>query len=242
MPLPSVRFTIRSLMIAVVAVAGLLSLRNVWTVVVIALSLPGLALLVARWLIFRGHRHFASAFFWVPASLTNVLYAAACIRPDVYLLGPLFLGWLFVIMPTIAAFGPAWAILATRDGAIPQRHPLLAWFSVAVLSVLPLSTLWTLWPLHMAFLIARPALERLADRVASGQAVSFPQRAGLFRVAGAAVDPISGNVGLMVDPNSNGPTGFVRVCPGTSPNRTGPFAWDDLEVYLGWGWEYREAD
>jgi hypothetical protein len=244
MPLSHFRFTIRSLMIAVVVVAGLLSLRNVWTVIVIALSLSGLALIVAQWLISRGHRQFTSAFFWVPASLTNALYAAACIRPDVYLLIWLFLGWLLIVLPMIAAFGPAWVILATRKGVVPRRRPLFAWLAVAVLSVLPAVTLWTLWPLHTAFLTARPALDRLADRCAAGQAVSYSQRVGLFRIGGAAVDPMSGNVGLMVDPNPNGPTGFVRVCPGPSPkpNRTGPFAWDDLDVYLGWRWEYREED
>lgn len=145
-------------------------------------------------------------------------------------------------MPTVAAFGAAWAILATRRGEVPRRSPPSAWLSVAVLTVMPLATLWTLWPLHLAFLTARPTLERLADQVAAGQAVGFPQRVGLFRVAGSAVDPISGNVGLMIDPNANGPTGFVRVLPGTSPNRRGPFGCDDLDVDLGWGWEYREED
>jgi len=78
--------------------------------------------------------------------------------------------------------------------------------------------------------------------IAAGQAVGFPQQAGLFRVAGSTVDPISGNVGLMIDPNPNGPTGFVRVRPGTPRNRRGPFGWDDLDVALGWGWEYREEE
>lgn len=87
-----VRFTIRSLMIAVVVVAGLLMLPVVWGVIGLALSLPGLAVLGAHWLVFRGHRHLVAVFFWVLASLINVLYAAACICPDVYLLGLLFIG------------------------------------------------------------------------------------------------------------------------------------------------------
>ena len=46
----------------------------------------------------------------------------------------------------------------------------------------------------------------------------------------------------MIDPSPSGPTGLVRVRPGDPPNRCGPFRWDDLDVDLGWGWEYREED
>jgi len=229
-------------MIAVVVVVGLLALPTDRSVIVIALSLPCFALIGAQCLVFRGHRHLAAFGFCVLATLTNVLYAAFCVAPDSYLLIPLFLGWLVDVVPTIGGLGAAWAILATRDGAVPRRSPQKAWLSVIALSVLPLVTLCTLWPLHLAFLTARPTLERLADQVAAGQAASFPQRAGLFRVAGSAVDPISGNVGLMIDPNPSGPTGFVRVRRGTPRNRRGPFGWDDLDVDLGWGWEYREED
>jgi len=229
-------------MIGVAAVAGLLALPTGTAVIVIALSLMCLALIGARWLVFRGQRHLAAFGFWVPATLTNVLYAAASVAPDIYLLTALFLGWLVVIVPTIGGLGAAWATLATSERAVPRRSPPTAWLPVIVLSVMPLATLWTFWPLHLGFLAARPTLERLADRVAAGQAVGFPQRVGLFRVAGSAVDPITGNVGLIIDPNPNGPTGFVRVRPGAYRNRGGPFGWDDLDVTLGWGWEYREED
>jgi hypothetical protein len=105
-----------------------------------------------------------------------------------------------------------------------------------------MATVRSLWPLHLAFLAARPALEHLADRVYAGQATGFPRWAGPFRVARTAVDPVTGNVGLMIDPNPGGPTGLVRICPGSPPDPRGPFGWDDLRVDLGWGWEYREED
>jgi hypothetical protein len=55
--------------------------------------------------------------------------------------------------------------------------------------------LFTHWPLRLAFLASQPALDRMADRVAGGQALRGPVRASLFIVIGAAVDPSSGNVG-----------------------------------------------
>jgi hypothetical protein len=229
-------------MIAVAIVAGLLALPNGCGVIVIVFSLPCLAVIGAQWLVFRGQRHIAAFGFWFLATLTNALYTASCVAPDVYLLVPLYLGWLVIVAPTIGSLGAAWARLATRQGAVPRRSPPTAWLSVIALSGMPLATVWTLWPLHLAFLTVRPALDRLADQVAAGQAAGLPQWAGPFRVARSAVDPVSGNVGLMVDPNPNGPTGFVRVRPGIPPNRRGPFGWDDLHVDLGWGWEYREED
>jgi hypothetical protein len=84
----------------------------------------------------------------------------------------------------------------------------------------------------VAFLAFKPALDQVADQVAGGKAAGFPQWVGPFRVAHAAVDPESGNVGLMIDANPNGPTGLVRVQPGHPPNRVGPFGWDDLRVGL----------
>ncbi|MFI5454209.1 MAG: hypothetical protein ACHRXM_02040 [Isosphaerales bacterium] len=150
MRLPHVRFTIRSLMIAVAIVAGLLSLPTGWAVIVIALSLPCLALIGARWLVLRGYRRVSAFGFCVFATLINVLYAASCIAPDVYVFIPFFLG-LVIVGPTIGGIGAAWATLATREGAVPRRSPLAAWWSVIAVSVTPLVTLWTLWPLHLAF-------------------------------------------------------------------------------------------
>lgn len=242
MRLRGIRFTIRGLMIAIGIVAGLLALANRYGVIVLALSLPCLGVFGAEWLVFRGHRQLAACGFWTLASLINLLYAASCVAPDVYLLIPFFFGWLIIVAPTIGGLGSAWARLATRQGAAPRRSPPAAWVSVIALCLLPLVTLLTFWPLRLAFLTVRPALDRLADQVAAGKAVVFPLWVGPFCVARSAVDPASGNVGLMIDPNPSGPTGLVRVRTGIPANRVGPFGWDDLLVDLGWGWEYREED
>jgi hypothetical protein len=229
-------------MIAVIVAAGLLSVSSGWGVIVIAVSLPCLALIGTQWLAFRGHRHVAAFGFWVPAILANTLYIACCIAPDRYLLGRLFLGWLVIVVPSIAGLGTSWAMLATREGAVPRLSRPAAGFTIFVLAVLPVLMLWTFWPLHLAFLMARPTLELVADQVAVGQAVGFPRRAGLFQVLGSAVDPISGSVGLMIDPNPIGATGFVRVHPGTAPDQRGPIVGSELDVNLGGRWWYREDD
>ncbi len=194
------------------------------------------------WLVFRDLRYLAGFCFWAPAILANALFAAFCVSPEIYFLGLVLFVWLIFIMPTTAIFGVAWAVLVTRNGVISRRFPPMAWLSILALSVLPLVTVRTLWPLRLAFHAARPTLERLADQVAVGRAAGFSQWAGPFRVAHSAVDPVSGNLGLMIDPNPNGPTGFVRVRPGIPPNRRGPFGWDTLHLDLGLGWEYREED
>jgi hypothetical protein len=153
----------------------------------------------------------------------------------------LFVG-LVIAVPTITALGIAWAVLSYRDHSLPERHRQAIGISVFVLTVLPVLTLWTFWPLHMAFVSARPALDRLADQVAVGKAVGFPQQAGLFRILGSAVDPASGNVALLTDDNPNGPNGLVRVRFGNGSNAKGPIVGSNLDVNLGGGWSYRDDD
>jgi hypothetical protein len=46
----------------------------------------------------------------------------------------------------------------------------------------------------------------------------------------------------MIEPNPDGPTGFVRANLANPEIRAGPFRGDDLCVDLGWGWDYREED
>jgi hypothetical protein len=229
-------------MIVVLVAACLLALPEGWGVIVTPLGLACLATLGSLWLVFRGHRRLVTCCFWVPAILSNALFAGFCVSPEVYFLGTVLILWLIFIMPTVAIFGNAWTMLATRKGVVSRGFIVATWLTVISLTVMPLATVWTLWPLHLAFHTVRASLERLADQVAVGQALGFPRWAGPFRVARSAVDPVSGNVGLMIDPNPNGPAGLVRVRPGNPPDRRGPFGWDDLHVDLGSGWEYREED
>jgi hypothetical protein len=114
--------------------------------------------------------------------------------------------------------------------------------SVIFLAVLPAVTLLTYWSLHLAFLIAGPRLDRLANRVDAGSAFVAPVGVGVFQIVESAVDPASGNVGLIIKPIRHGRTGLVRVSPGTPPDAGGPIAGSRLDVPLGDGWRYRQQD
>lgn len=239
---PRLRFTIRSLMIAVAVVAGLMVLPRAWAVPAVLFSIPSLPLTGTAWLASRGHRCLAAVCFGILAVLANGLYAVLCMTPDMYLDILLVVAWFVIVLPAVGGVGIAWASLSTREGAAPRRWARVAWLAVIGLTAMPLLTFMTDWPLHLAFIIARPALDRLADQVTAGRTVSFPLWAGPFRVAAAAVDPVSGNVGLMIDPNPNGPTGFVRVQSANPADLRGPIIGSDLDLELGGGWWYREED
>lgn len=235
-------FTIGRLMIAIAFLAGLLALPAEVGVIVIGLSIPCLSLIGAQWLVFRRRRRVAAYSFWVAATLTNLLAAFSCIAPNSYALIAIILGLFVTAIPSTSAFGAAWVRLLTREAWVRPRSRAAAGISVFVLAMLPILTLWTFWPLHMAFLAARPGMERLADQVAVGKTVGFPRRAGLFLVVASAVDPVSGDVSLMIDPNPNGPTGFVRASPGALPSPNSSIVGSNLNVNLGGGWWYREDD
>ncbi len=240
---PVERFTIRGLLIAIGIIAGLLALPDPWRVIAFALSLPCLALLYARWLHAQDLLGISGVCFWTSAILINVSYAVLSISPGLHL-HLLFMAWFVLFLPTLAGFGIAWARLTTRRDGDRRYSSSRAWLSVLALTLMPLVTAGTALPFQLRFLLARPALERLADRVAAGQAVTNPQWAGTYWIAGSAVDPASGNVGLMIDTNPSGPSGFVRT-RGIRSQPYGcfrPFRGDWYHLNLVGGWCYHEED
>lgn len=243
MPLPAYRFTIRSLMIGIAILAGVLALYVWLREAAAVLSLPCLALFMAWRLLVGGHRRLAAIAFWGLAIPANVLFAAVCASPG-SVSTALFYLWLFVIMPTLAGFGATWAVLATRGEVAPHRSRQWAWLWVIGLVVMPGVTAWTAWPFRLEFLVARSALERLADQVAAGQAVTFPQNVGPFRLAASRVDPQTDGVALLIDPNPGGPGGFVRhkVSLAGPYGCFGPIRGDWWHMALGGGWCYHEED
>jgi hypothetical protein len=261
---PHVRFTVWRMMVVVAVVAGLLTLQRLMTEIVVeaglltrsnagrvgvlALAAPCLAWALARWLSSRGYRRLAAGGFAGLAILINVSYAAACTFANHVILTAFLVGWLFLVFPMLAGLGAAWTDLATRGDANPRRSPKGAWLSVIALAVMPLATLLSLWPARLGFLIARPTLERLADRASAGQKVVPPQWAGPFRIVGSYVDPRWGGVILVMDTNPGGFAGSVRGGPAV-------FVRGDLRMPLehqlvplygpggdvvpfGWGWRY----
>jgi hypothetical protein len=232
-------------MIAVAVVAGILAVSLSSIGLVVAFGLLYLAVIGVLWWMFRGFRRLSALCFGVMVALSNTWSAALC----TYVLDMggaflMFLGW-FLAFPIVISTGVVWASAATRRNARRQRPAVLAWLVVLVSAFLPLSMLLTFWPFRLAFLASRPALDRLADRVVAGQAVTSPEWVGLFRVVGSAVEPSNGNIGLIIDPDPSGRSGFVRVSDGPripAGRSNGPFHNLNFDLQLRDRWWYECED
>jgi hypothetical protein len=237
------RFNIRSLMLAVAVVAGLLALALSPNGLAIAVGLLYLSLSGVLWWMFYRYRKLAAMCLGVVSAVTMVWCAAFC----VYLLNYGGFFWMIVVwllaFPMIVGAGGAWAAAATRRTSKPRRSPFLAWPLVLVLAFAPLSMMLTHWPLRLAFLASRPAMERLANRVALGERISRPEWAGVFRVIGSSLEPGSLNVGLIIDADPAGRSGFVRLGAGVPETDThGPFYNLNFNEPLGRRWFYQNED
>jgi hypothetical protein len=244
MRLPRLRYTIGRLMAGVAYAAVLLWLLRYADGVPFAVGLGGLTLAFASWAAVRGQRRPASICFVASVIAANGLVVPLCVYQQGWGWGGVYIGLLGGV-PMILGFGTAWAVAAARPDTDQGRPPLASWHPLLTvvltlsMAVTPLTTLWTCWPLRVAFLISRPALERLADRVSAGQAPLFPTRAGLYHIRGAATDPVTGNIALITDANPGGRAGFVRYQPGT-PH--GPFSSLFMVISLDWTWAFEMED
>jgi hypothetical protein len=239
---PRARFTILKLMMAVAVVAILLAVAEGLRGIILVLACTFLALFGVRWVLLRDQREIASLGFWTFAVLANLLYAGASISPDSKYFYILFLGWLVIVMPAIIGQGMSWANGSPHGKSVPKQTARAAVFLVMFLAVLPAVTLLSYWPLRLAFLIARPRLENLANRVDAGSTVGAPIGVGLFQIVNSDVDPMTGNVGLIINPVRHGRTGFVRVRPGNRPDAPGPIEGSELDVPLDGAWRYRQQE
>lgn len=243
MQLPRIQFTIRRLMVAIAIAAVLIAMPGGLRVFAAAVSLPCLAIYAARRIAMGGHRALAAIAFWGLAIPVNCLYAACCTSPGMFSWG-LFLLWIPLIVPTLAGFGATWAALEARRGGGHCPSCRTARALVFALAVMPGVTSWTVWPFRLRFLAARSALDRVADQLGAGRAVPFPRDAGPFRLAASRVDPQSRGVALLIDPDPNGPSGFVRhENPLAGPYGCfRPIRGDWWHLGLGGGWCYHEED
>jgi hypothetical protein len=156
----------------------------------------------------------------------------------------MFLVWLLAF-PIVCGAGAVWATAVTQRAATPHRSPFLAWPLVLLFAILPLTMPLTRWPFYLAFLASAPAMDRLADRVAAGQGIARPEWAGLFRVVGSDIVPSSANVGLIINPDPSGRSGFVRVggAPSVSAGpSSGPFYNLNFDLKLCDRWRYECED
>ena len=236
---PRARYTIGRLMIVIAVVAFILALPTGLALATIPLFIPVGAVGISRWL-FRGRRlRLAAYIFWGLAIPINLATAYSCITPNPYVLRPIFLALMVVGLPTITALGSVWGVLFARQQSVSPRTRDGAGLAVVFMVISPILTLWSFWPLHLAFMVSRPAMARLADQVAAGETVEFPRRVGLFTVTAATVDPVSGDARLMLDLDSNWSACFVRAHRSSAPSPSRPIAGSDLAVDLGSGWSYR---
>ena len=204
---------LRDLMLGVAAIAVLLAVVIQAPIVLVygVLALIGLAPPALSLLLTRGRRRPSGWCFGVATAAVLLATIGSCV------------GWLnfegevvtvplsYVGAGAILGFGAIWAVSVARTTATPRRDTALAAALVLALVAAAMAVPSTRWPLRLAAIASRPALDRLADRVVAGRPVSRPERAGLFLVVASDLDPATGNAALVVDPDPNGRTGFVRL-------------------------------
>jgi hypothetical protein len=240
--LRGMQFKIRTMMIGVVAVALLLMSLRYPALFLAAFVASCTAISYGVWQTARGFKRLPRvAFGVVGISINTVCLIASVAFQSSFLTIILALPCL---AGTATAFGlgAAWCTTAARDLGLSWRSRALRWTVAVAVSVAPITILLTQWPFLLAFAASRPALERLADQVSSGVPVSTPQWAGLFRVVASAVDPKTGNVGLVTNPDPGGRSGFERYGARGTPGTSGAFYNFWSEMQLDKKWRYAEED
>ncbi len=106
----------------------------------------------------------------------------------------------------LAWCGEGWYILATHPE--PPIHPLGPRAFTIVLIVAIISTAALDWPLRLAFLLSRPALDAVADGARSGDTTADHQRVGLFVID--SVRPGEDVICLWTEIDGYSNTGLVR--------------------------------
>ncbi len=83
-------------------------------------------------------------------------------------------------------------------------------------------------------------MDRIADRVRNGGKVNAPEWAGFYEIVGAVQEPSNGNVALLIDDDSAGRVGFVRLEGG--PKAFGPLINFRFDEPVGGSWRYQVED
>ena len=217
-PVPTSGFRIRGLMALIAIAACVLAIPPLVSVGLL-LSSPLIAPHVGRRMFVRGQRTPAAYCFGTFAGALNVFYVTSCFTPIYAFIVGLCVGWaLLAILPTVS-LGSAWARLSSAVDAKPRRSPVLAWSIVVLLTLMPLVTLCSLWPIRLLYLAARPEMERLANTAIAGEPFSGPRSVGLFEFAGSRFDPATGDVALLIEPDPAHPRGFLWKRSGARASR-----------------------
>jgi hypothetical protein len=236
------RFKIRTLMIAVAAIAVLLLAVRFPPLVVTLFLAACAALAHGLWLAVRRFKRLPATAFGVAGSMLNLLCFVASMAGSPSIVVILSALPCLIGTAVVVGFGAAWCFASARDLKLSRRSLVLRWTVVAVISLAPVTMLFTQWPFRLAFLVSRPALERLADEVGAGAPLTSPRWAGVFVIVGSAVDAKTGNVGLITDPNPSGRTGFERYGALGRPGAGGAFYNFWSEMQLDENWRFAEED
>ncbi len=122
-------------------------------------------------------------------------------------------GGLMALAILVAAVA-AWVGLGPGRRRWHQLALLLAW------PVLLVSILSTSWPMRLSFAASTPALDLLAEQVATGQTPSLPTRAGAYFIRAVETRPVDGGVAicLWTVPPQRQHVGFVQSPAGVTPH------------------------
>ena len=224
------RFTIRQLMIVIgVTACGLALVKNYTLPTVSLLYILGLGLFA--WLPAHGRSRVASWGFFASAAWLNLsMLFYFAFYPVFHNSVFLFLGSL-VFVAIVPGVGLAW--VASR----PLRSQRLrAAGLVIALTAIPCSMIAYRWPLHLAFYLSSPGLNRLADRIESGGKVIPGEWAGIYRVWGSMKDSRTGAPVLVIDPDRRGIFGFCRH------SKTPPYPSDQGDQFNGGRWYAIDQD
>ncbi len=238
------RFKIRTIML-IIAAAAVLLFATRSEAAFVALIFGGLlascvAVAGGLWLAARPFRRVSALGFGIASLATN---ASCCIASIVFpsIAGYLIMALVCVIgVPVTFGFGAAWSTPPATPAAITARCRALRWMINLVFVITPLTVPFTQWPFRLAFLASQPSLDRLADRVGAGNPVTTPEWAGVFRIVGSAVNPSTGGVGLVTNPDPSGRSGFERR--GSAPPGNGPFYNLFYDLKLSAKWRFVEED
>ena len=230
------RLSIAHLMMSVAVVAVLLMLRQPAGALALVASLGATALFGVARSIGRSAPGLAAGLMIVNSFLTLgfitwLSLGALCL---VTWAMSFLVAWF--ALPLVLGFGTAWA---NQGSTVTGGHGprTLRWLIVVALLVVPGSAVLFHWPILLLFAASRPALDHLADRVATSGPVDQPQWAGAFWIVSAQSK--NGNIALFLDEDPSGPAGFVRI---TSPNQASPILGTDLVVNIPGEWEYHSED
>ncbi len=201
----------------------------------------GYAFVVYRWL--KGNRRRAWRVF-VGSGVAEVILFGV--------LGVTFLGMYWEIIRILLGMillsiplgaGIAWVKQPISDAPASHRSRFLAWVLVFGMVGLPTSMVFQNWPMRLAFLVSRPAFDRLADRIEAGESPRWPVYAGLFQVSGIARGH-SGtpNTALTIGANPNGNTWFVRSSTPTSSLTVPPQVFVSEKLTADGRWWHQEED